>query len=192
MSDTEQHSSDDQRSDADLIRACRGGDRKAIRTAMGTLWQRHHLSLVLDLQCHCGDYGRAEDAAMDAWTIVLVKIRHVDESRPFRAWLTAVGRNCLISNWRHNRRQQPVGQAGKGEMEQGLLDMSLARTDSAAVTAALELLNPKNRQLLEMKYLQGRTLQEIAEVLDIPPGTVGSRLFQAREQFRIVFRGLTG
>jgi RNA polymerase sigma-70 factor (ECF subfamily) len=169
--------------DAELIRAYRAGDR----AALAILFERYHPALVRILESRCGDSGRAEDAAMDTWTKVQARPANFDESRSFFNWLVGIGTKRLISNWRHDRRQQPGGAAGNELLELALQKMAQAPFDGSEVTETLARLTPEDRQLLVWKYLENRSLKEIGERLSIATGTVGSRLSRARERFQATF-----
>lgn len=54
-----------------------------------------------------------------------------------------------------------------------------------AVNQALEALSPKHRVVLVMQYMEGFTIQEIADVLKVPAGTVKCRIYQAKKKLRI-------
>ena len=58
------------------------------------------------------------------------------------------------------------------------------REEQLAVWRALEALTPGFREILLMKYIEGCSYEEISERLDIPQGTVMSRLYHARKAFR--------
>jgi RNA polymerase sigma-70 factor (ECF subfamily) len=56
--------------------------------------------------------------------------------------------------------------------------------DLAIVERALHKLSPEDRELLTLKYLDGLRYQELAERLEVPLGTIMSRLYYARQRFR--------
>jgi RNA polymerase sigma-70 factor, ECF subfamily len=132
--------------------------------------------------------AEAEDLVQDALLRAYRSIDAFDGRHP-RAWLLTIVRNTHINR---NRRRRPAllddpdapevdGQAGTGASSE---DAYLDGTFDGAVEAALRALPPDALRVVELVDLAGLSYAEAAEVLDIPVGTIMSRLHRARRRMR--------
>lgn len=127
--------------------------------------------------------GSEEDAADVVQTAFERAYRHrrrLDASRAPEAWLTRIACNEAISAARRRRvlRWVPL----KPDEPDSIVDRSL--TDRIAVGEAIRRLTAKHRAVIALFYLCGYSLDESAEILGIPRGTVASRLNHARNVLR--------
>jgi RNA polymerase sigma-70 factor (ECF subfamily) len=104
-----------------------------------------------------------------------------------RSWLLAIVRNTAFS-WLKKNRPQSVVSIPDDELEE-IEDSSsqpgtFERADAGVLRAALEALPPEFREVLVLRELEGLSYKEIAEVADVPIGTVMSRLTRARRQLQ--------
>ena len=104
-----------------------------------------------------------------------------------RAWLLAIVRNTAYS-WLKKNRSQPLLSIDHDEFpeveDHRAAASSLYHADTAALRAALESLRPEFREALVLRELEGLSYKEIAEIADVPTGTVMSRLARARRQLQ--------
>jgi RNA polymerase sigma-70 factor (ECF subfamily) len=121
------------------------------------------------------DRGEAEDAEQEAWVDVWRGLPRFEVGRPFRPWLLAVVSNrCHMKARRRTLttvpydsesvEHAPVEDEGPGAEIDGELHEALARLDE------------DQRRVLALRYYADLQLDEIAEVLGVPLGTVKSRL----------------
>jgi RNA polymerase sigma-70 factor (ECF subfamily) len=94
----------------------------------------------------------------------------------FRAYLFGIARKKAADWWRH----QKTGQAA--ETNCGSTDSTLLMKD------AFERLEPDLRNILWLREVEGHSYDELASILDVPLGTVKSRLFAARQQLRRIWK----
>lgn len=102
-----------------------------------------------------------------------------------RSWLLAIVRNASYSWLKKNRPKAIVSieDEDMAEIEDpGAL--AFERADAAVLRAALEELPAEFRETLVLRHLEGLSYKEIAEVADVPVGTVMSRLARARQQLQ--------
>jgi RNA polymerase sigma factor (sigma-70 family) len=127
----------------------------------------------------------AEEAATDVMMVFVRRHHTIHDRRRVAPWLFATCRRT-VANYRRNawwRRWLP-GASFDGTSAD-LPDADLDRVErSDRVFAALEGLKTRDREVLTLCYLEDRSLLEAAEILDIPEGTVKSRLSSARDRFR--------
>lgn len=126
------------------------------------------------------DRGRAEDVVQE----VLVKAwRHPQNLDPAtgspRAWLFTVARNILTDQWRADQaRPRTVGD--ETVVESIAADDVFDRlVDAWQVEEAMNDLSPDQRRVLQEVYYRGRSVNEAARELGVPPGTVKSRTYYA-------------
>ena len=105
-----------------------------------------------------------------------------------RGWLLAIVRNTAFSWLKKNRPQQQVSIDDNelAEIEDPIGTAGLfSSADAGALRAALEALPLEFRETLVLRELEGLSYKEIAEVADVPVGTVMSRLARARRQLQV-------
>lgn len=103
-----------------------------------------------------------------------------------RAWLFTVARNLVIDDWRSARAQHEFSTDILPERASS--DATDAVLDAWLVADALSCLSDDHRAVVVSAYYQGRSVAETAELLDIPPGTVKSRLHYALRAMRLALQ----
>jgi RNA polymerase sigma-70 factor (ECF subfamily) len=168
-----------ERSDEQLMAAVMAGDQ----VALAALVTRHHAPLLGYLyRLVDGDRPLAEDLIQE--TLLHVLRQHTYRAdRPFKPWLYAIATNLA----RDYFKSAAVRQCWRsGDAEESLLHLyestagpeerALAAEQGSEVRAALAQLGEEYRVVVVLRFYQGFSLQEIAETLQIPLGTVKSRL----------------
>jgi RNA polymerase sigma-70 factor, ECF subfamily len=107
----------------------------------------------------------------------LERLSGYDKGRPFKGWWFAILRNCCIDALRRARREQ------SSPIEDDVLDdrSADASPDWEALDRVLESVSESHREIVRLRYFADLSYAEIAEALQIPPGTVMSRLHHARQ-----------
>lgn len=119
------------------------------------------------------DPSRAEDIVQE--TLLRAWRKDIDSTADTaRAWLFTVARNLVIDEARSARQRYEV--PTRTLPEQAVADQTDAVFTSMLVTEALHTLSPDHRAVVVLAYYGRRSVAEIAEHLDIPPGTVKSRM----------------
>ena len=129
------------------------------------------------------DEADARDAAQDTFVTAWQQIGKLRDPERFDAWLQRVAVNAARMTHRARRRRGvreiTVSRVG------GAVDLpataSPVDADARALQAALSQISIEQRSLLALHHLEGRSLADLAEILDIPAGTVKSRLHTARQ-----------
>lgn len=180
-------------SDEDLLLCFRRGEDGAF----GVLVRRYERELYGYLRRYVGDAALAEDVFQNTFLQVFLKRSQYEPGRPVRPWLYTIATHQAIDAMRRNGRHQAVSlddtrnEAGSPDGEiAGLLDMLESRgpcpVEAAsiqerkeAIRATVDKLPDFLRQVLILAYYQGMRYRDIADVLEIPVGTVKSRLHAA-------------
>ncbi len=159
-------------SDAELLARVGDHDREAFEVLYGR-YVRPVFGLALR---RLGDRGHAEDAVQDAFAAVW---RSAATYRPERgaagAWLYTVARNSIVDRL---RRGGPATDAELPELasaEAGPAERAEDSDVSWRVHRALEELQPREREVIELAYWSGMSQSEVAEYLGLPLGTVKTR-----------------
>jgi len=172
--------------DASLIAATLAGDTAAFGRLVALYQDRLYNSLLRVL----GSAEDAADIAQDAFVQAYTKLESFRGASAFYTWLYRMAFNLAMS---HARRQHMVASldgmkslVGDEPMDgQPTAEASVMQQERAElVHAALAELSLDYRQILVLREIECCRYDEIAEILDLPVGTVRSRLFRARLQLR--------
>jgi len=172
--------------DALLIRRIAHGDRQALTD----LYLRHRQALFHYLLQFTSDDGVAEELLQDTLVAVWKNARSYKGDARVLAWLFGIARRRACKRLR--RRELP--QADLAELETVPAEdpepeaALLASVTRAEIAAALAQLAPQHREALLLAFVHELSYAEIAAVLEVPLGTVKSRLNHAKRSLRAVLR----
>ena len=168
--------------ESDLARRAQQGDTEAFAALV-----RHHQDRIYRLAWRVVGHDAAEDVAQQAFLKAWQGLGHFQGASSFGTWLYRLAMSCCLDQLRHTRRFQPlpleavepslprdedVGETVVEELDQA------ARRD--ALAWALERLPSEDRLLLHLRVREGLSYERMAELLEIQPATVGTRLFRVR------------
>ena len=179
------HSDPNRILDQYLVCAARVGDGDAWRRLV-CRWQPKLLAHAWRL---LGNGDRARDAVQDAWVDIWRGLAHLEDAAAFPAWAyKIVTRRTQRSFQVADRERLHISedQADSLTFEQGGGEHA---ADLALVMAALRSLPAPQRSALALFYLEDMSVAEVAVALDVPPGTVKTRLMHARNKLRAKLEG---
>jgi RNA polymerase sigma-70 factor (ECF subfamily) len=166
------------------VRAAQAGDT----AALDALLRRHHDRIHAVCRRLAGNDADALDATQEALIAIARGIRRFDGRAAFTTWAYRVATNACLDELRRRRRRPTPG------LPDDLDDVPVGRSSGAsrsgvegipdrlAIDAALAQLPIEFRAAVVLRDLCDLDYAEIAEVLDIPPGTVRSRIARGRAQ----------
>jgi RNA polymerase sigma-70 factor (ECF subfamily) len=165
--------------DADAIKRCQKGDREAFRHLVETYQKRavaHAVAILFDRD-------DAEDAVQEAFIDAFKAIGTFDTSRTFYEWFYVLLRNRC---YKMTAKRRPA---------ENIDDVQLLAAQSGddtrlAIEKALHSLTREEREIVSLKYFSGLSYDELATHLQIPRGTVMSRLFYARQRLQGKLTGM--
>ena len=171
--------------DAFLVASARVGDRKAFALLIGR-WNGKLLAHAWRL---LGDAEGARDAVQDAWAEIVRGLPRLSDTGAFPAWaFRIVSRRCarLIGRVRQDRR---LRQAIEREPAPDPCDACGDRIEARRIRRAIADLPAEQRAAIALFHLEELSVAEVAVALDVPVGTVKTRLMNARRKLRAALEG---
>lgn len=165
-----------------LATRCQRGEPAALAELVRA-WERR---LFFYVRRMLEDEQEAWQVLQEVWVAALSRIGGLREPERLAPWLYTIARNTLMSHLRgryaERRRVEPAGAEEPADTD----DLHARMADAERVYAGLARIPLVDREVLALFFLEDLSIAEIAEVLEIPPGTVKSRLFKARKSLRAV------
>jgi RNA polymerase sigma-70 factor (ECF subfamily) len=158
-----------QRSDRSLIAGATRGVEADVELLFRRHWPRAYRAAFLIVR----DHAAAEDVAQEAFVAAIGRLDRFDRRRPFAPWLGAIVANRAIDLIRSRDARREIADP---EPETGVAAPSPPGRYSEEVVAALSELSLEQRAVVVMRYVLEYTPGEIARALELPRGTVNSRL----------------
>lgn len=184
-----------QSEDQQTIERVLGGDK----SAFAAIVDRHQRRLLGLLAHACGDAELAEDIAQEAFARAYRKLELFSGESQFYTWLARIAMNLLFSDRRRKRLENQAQRAGLDEAldSQGFTNrsaeaapdqqMELNETQQY-VRRAIAMLDEERRAVVLLRDFDDMDYAAIAETLEIPVGTVRSRLHRARLELREILQ----
>jgi|ERR1041384_1172097 RNA polymerase sigma-70 factor (ECF subfamily) len=165
----------DHQTEAEMIEACRQGDRDAFRD----LFEAHKDRVYTIAFHYTGNEAMARDVSQQVFLKLFTTINQFREDSHFTTWLYRIVANACTDEHRKRRRFVPFSPEieVRHMTEHGSQESRFHRKEVAeSVRAAISELTPKLRLPILLKYVEGLSYDEIAQALDLSIGTVSSRL----------------
>jgi RNA polymerase sigma-70 factor, ECF subfamily len=165
-----------------VIEACQQGDRDAFQSLFEAYKDK---VFSIAIYSSDGDRALAEDVTQQIFLKLFTAIRQFRGDSEFTTWLYRLVVNACLDERRRRRRLLPwgTGVAMNDPSEKKPQEQQYARLEVAeAVRLAIEDLKPKFRLPILLKYIEGLSYEEIAEVMGCSKGTVASRLNRGHSQ----------
>ncbi len=164
--------------DLEVIRRCRDGDADSFRA----LVERYEREAIAHARSILGSREDALDMVQEAFHDAYRGLDRFDCEMEFYPWFYVILRNRCYALLKSRKKLAAVNL----DVCQGLIVTSSSGISSEVedIEETLLELSSADREILLLKYLEGRTYRELAERLEIPIGTVMSRLFHARRRLR--------
>ncbi len=155
------------------VRGAQAGSASDLEALFRAHWPSAYRAAYLVVH----DAAAAEDIAQEAFLAAVRSLDRFDRRRPFRPWLHRIVVNRAI-DWSRRR-------ALRGEVELVEAETDPRPPDLGSETlAAMHGLSPEHRAVIVLRHLLGYTPGEIARMLDLPRGTVNSRLRRGLDDLR--------
>jgi RNA polymerase sigma-70 factor (ECF subfamily) len=163
--------------DSVAIRTCQAGDKDAFRYIV----ERYQAEAMGHAVAILADRQDALDAVQEAFIAAYQALDKFDSARRFYPWFYVILRNCCYK-LATNRRKREASSLEDTEIVAP--SEGISPEDALILERSLGELSSEERELITLKHLDGLSYEELAERLEIPVGTVMSRLYHARRRLR--------
>lgn len=166
--------------DTELLSQISAGEQSAVRT----LYARHHLRIFRFIMRKTGNEATAEELTNEVFLEIWRHAGKFEGRSAVSTWMLSIAHNRTISRLRKR---------SEAQLEEGVAEAIADEADtpettssklgkSAQIRACMEQLSANHREIIDLVYYHEKSIPEIAEVLDIPEGTVKTRMFHARKK----------
>lgn len=162
-------------------------------TSLGVLFTKLRPSLHAHAIYILGYCPQAEDAVSDTFVIAMARLGDLKKPHSFNSWLYAILKNVCRMYWRASKKEYPLSQDFAKQLETNLADPEefidrLILKDR--LWNAIEALSDNLKTSLLLRYFSSfYTYEEISQILQIPQGTVKSRLSEAKRKLKQLVTG---
>jgi RNA polymerase sigma-70 factor (ECF subfamily) len=168
--------------DAALVARCRSGDQDAWRELVERYSRYVHAICVRAYRLSPDD---AEDVFQDVFLQAYTHLSELRDDEAFRGWLAQTTRNCCVNRLRRTAREQPAEDVEPSGTDETLAELA----DALAVRDALALLSERCQEILDRFFARDESYRTIGSALDIPPGTIASRISRCLARLRAQLEG---
>jgi RNA polymerase sigma-70 factor (ECF subfamily) len=180
-----------ERTERDLLEKAQGGNLFAFEEVVRRYQRRVYGVAMRIVRRH----DVADDVTQEAFLRAHQKLDSFDTTRPFGPWICRIAANLAISHVRSPRaREEELGEGADEAPAPGSspLDAVLEGEARERLAAALDSLPPEQRAVFVLRSVEEMSYREIAGTLEIPVGSVMSRLSRARNKLRAALAGYLG
>lgn len=165
-----------------LIESAQNGDKRAF----GLLIRKHQKRLFRFIYGLTGSFDQTEDIVQDAFVRAYGAIKTFRAGYAFYPWLSTIARNLAYNNIAREEKKESLEQLSQkgfdpetGEL--GPMDRLLDKEGQKRFYSVLKSMPMKYRSVFVLRHFEDMDYSQIASYLKIPPGTVDSRLYRARQ-----------
>ncbi len=163
-----------------LVTQAQHGDRQAF----AELVYNYREGVVNVAYRMCGDPGLAEDIAQDTFIRAWQNLPKYQPKAPFKSWVYRIATNATLDVLRSQKETVDIDNLPLSTSAKGPESMLEEKERASMVEQAVLALPPSSRKVLVLREYEQLSYKEIADVLDIPVGTVMSRLNYARNTIK--------
>ena len=175
----------DQVEEARMIELARSGNTIAFRDIV----KKHQGHLAGTIKGMLGNVVEAEDVGQEVFIRFFKNIGQFEGKSSLKTYLTRIAINLSLNELKRRKRQYKYfekGELAKLKVDQKMVSDEQQNDVRELINKALEYLDPKFRTVLVLRTIQGYSTKETAKILDIPLGTVLSRLNVAQKKLKAV------
>ena len=168
-----------------LVASAKLGDRQALNRLVEIRGPKllAHASRLL------GNVEQARDATQDAWIEIIKGLKKLEDDRAFASWAYRITTRRCARDIKKAQAQRRLLKTTAEEAEQYEPDKGPGAADAHAVRAAIKTLPPEQSATVALFYLEDMSVGDVARALDIPSGTVKTRLMHARTKLKTALKG---
>lgn len=136
-----------------------------------------------------GDVEEARDTVQDAWIDIFRGLKRLEDIDAFPAWATQIVTRRAARLIKTKQRQRALAVAFKAEPEESDQLTGPDAAEAQLVRRAISALPPEHRATVALFYLEDMSVADVARAMDVPRGTVKTRLMHARAKLKEVLKG---
>lgn len=163
-----------------LVLHVQGGSGEAFE-ALLRRWEERIWRLARKLT---GDQQAAWDVSQETWLAISRQINRLEDTELFSAWAYSIAANKSRDWVRRRQRQRRADKEYVDRNHQFRQEIECIQKSYATLKDAIAALSGHDQAILSLNYEEGWSTEDIATILTVPPGTVKSRLFHARQRLR--------
>ena len=171
--------------EAYLVASARLGDRRA----MSGLVRLRGPRLLAHATRLLGERDAAHDVVQEAWAEILRGLKTLKDDRAFLPWALRITSRRVSREIERRQRHRRLASEYGAEMDTSLPDEASASIDAEVIRTALNELSDDHRATIALFYLEEMSVADVAAAMDVPLGTVKTRLMHARAHLRRVIEG---
>ena len=164
--------------DRAAIERCQTGDPEGFRA----LVERYEREAIAHALAFLRNREDALDAVQEAFVDAYQAIDRFDVKRRFYPWFYVILRNRCLKMLQRQKRQPEATSLDRVDLP--FVELAGTNENMVCINDALMRLGAKDREIILLKHVDGLTCDELARWLEIPAGTVMSRLYHARRRLR--------
>ncbi len=170
-----------------LVAAHRSGDGKALGQLVSASSPRLYAHAVRLL----GEREDAQDILQESWSEIVRGLPTLRDEAAFLPWALRIVSRRVAGVIGRRQRDRAIAEGYTHEAESQTQPEGPVSADANAVREAIARLDPPHRATLALFYLEEMSVADVAIALNIPVGTVKTRLMHAREKLRVILEGDT-
>lgn len=172
----------DSPSDAYLIEKYNSGDK----STLVVLVRRWHKTFCDRAFWILKDKDLAKDIAQESWVVIINKLHTLNNAGSFKSWaLRIIYTKSIDAHKRRAKETRVYKGIDKTDVSESI-ELEDHSTSKRKLYHAIQELSKDKQDIIRLYYLEEYSLKEIASFLEIPIGTVKSRLFKAREKLKSI------
>ncbi|WP_029331553.1 RNA polymerase sigma factor [Exiguobacterium oxidotolerans] len=174
-------------SDESLYHQMRGGDEQALET----LYDKYERLLFSFAHRFTNNDRLSEEVIQEVWMKIWNgRVDFNTEKGKFSSWVLTITRNAALDCLRREKRQPTIEiEERDGGFDEPVERTVVQRETASEVREAVQALKPEQQELIELVYFKGLTQQQISDQLELPLGTVKTRIRSAIQALRKLLEG---
>ena len=172
--------------DSWLVLQIRDGNKKAV----ALLVKRWHKKLCRHAFWYTKDLETSKDVVQDCWPIIIKKLGSLKDGSSFGSWALSIVTRKSIDLLRKNKRELKNLAAYYDNNSFTIDDNNSNENESLKkdLRASIKKLPKQSQQVLSLFYIEELSIRQIGKILNVPDGTIKSRLFAAREKLKTILK----
>ena len=154
------------------------------KRALQSLYARHHVRVYRFALRFLNDEAAAEDTVSEVFIDVWRQADRFEGRSQVTTWLLAIARNKALSVLRRRSAEELDDEVAEFiEDPTDNPEIAMQKTQRVSVLRdCLTQLSPAHREIVDLVYYHEKTVEEVAEIIDVPANTVKTRMFYARKR----------